>query len=179
MNPNEEPHHTRAADKAFYRAILHEMIHTGISLIRTLEFNTVANVTEGDAPPADAALSYERLTRAVRRTIMLAEKLADPQPGAPNAPAPPPEPSPAGAPPQEILDHDRPDDLAEEAPSNRPIAEQIAALRRDLGLPPIAATALSVAPAAALPAAPMQASAQAAHPVPWPPPPMRPPPKPG
>ena len=165
------------SNRAFHQQILHEMIHAGMDLVRCLRQQTTDAILDRRTPP-DNALAFERIARAVRRSIMLAARLdeyeppaspathpapARPQAGAPHAPPPeaqdrPEQPDPADERPEPQApadnDEDQPepeDELDDEPLANRPVPEQIAALRRDLGLPPLAHPPLAQ-PALAQPA---------------------------
>jgi len=98
----------READTAYYREVLHELIEIGTTLARTLPHQATQQPTpEPTTPEAaaaqpqpapatalDLATAYERLTRAIRRTILLARTLDQPAPllvargPAPRKPAP-------------------------------------------------------------------------------------------
>jgi hypothetical protein len=75
----------RAEDALYYRQVLHDMIEIGIELVRQLPEQAKPQAATGPAEPAgltgtDVSAAYERLTRAVRRSIMLAQKLAETSP---------------------------------------------------------------------------------------------------
>ena len=169
----------------FQQHILKELITHGLGLVRCISQNATNAVYDREPLP-DTALAYERICRAVRRTIILSNKLDDPSTTTAEGCAADAQPQPAKTPvprthasktptPEpttpETIDRDRPeppepshetfesdhepafedetdrqDDLDAEnpdadAPTDRPIPEQIAAIRRDLGLPPLAPTA--------------------------------------
>ena len=142
-NEAEDPHEVRKDDRAFYRAILHEMIQAGIDQIRTIQFRASTSAIEGRQYPADTAIGFERVTRAVRRTIMLAEKLAEtplhtePKPAKPTRPNPTDSPEPPESDAEPNAEPDDRDRDRDDAQSRLPIPQQIAAIRDDLGLPPL------------------------------------------
>ncbi len=91
----------RTAWPRYYTRVLHELIDVGVEIARTLPAQARAQAADGahaepgaataapgrdepkdDTPPAptDIALAYDRITRAVRRTILLARKLTEPAP---------------------------------------------------------------------------------------------------
>lgn len=107
--PTNDPAPTQPQDRAFYRAVLHEMINAGIDLVRTIELRAVNATVAGDAPALDAALSFERITRAVRRSIMLAEKIAEPPTTSPPTPTSPQPPPPPNRGPTQTRERDRPE----------------------------------------------------------------------
>ncbi len=65
-------------DAAYYRGVLHELIDLGTALARAMVERATA--AEPIANPADASEAFERVARAVRRTVRLAEYLASPRP---------------------------------------------------------------------------------------------------
>ncbi len=105
-SPENDPGHPAADGVAeYYSCVLHELIDVGVELARTLPAQARAqaaaqahahtHLQPGAAPtapgrdepspnappaPTDIALAYDRITRAVRRTILLARKLAEPAP---------------------------------------------------------------------------------------------------
>jgi len=177
------------SDKLRYRSILHDMLHAGVGIVRTLELRSANATMDGTNAVIEAAASYERVTRAMRRTILLATKLTDPNPQPakhardPAAQPAPAQPQPSQRPARESTERDHPDrpDPLDDAPAEpaRPpthdsqddldpledepepddapdddqdpleaeahagpldlatIPAQIAALRIDLGLPPL------------------------------------------
>ena len=71
----------RVQDAAYYRATLHAMIDLGMALL------TQQQAARGDAAPvgglasaaeADPSIAYDRITRSMRRSILLAQKLDEP-----------------------------------------------------------------------------------------------------
>ena len=174
MSANPTPTHPdrdpgqQAEDAQLYRCVLHELIHIGTDLARLLHQQAVAHAqaaVQGRAsfePPSDHTVAFDRVARAIRRSITLARSIA--QPAAPahtpaqprtaarltphdaadatsRPPPPPATPEGDGAQPPNAGLRDRP-----EAPdrdddvTTRPVAEVIAEIRRDLGLatPPAA-----------------------------------------
>lgn len=87
----------RAADAAYYRDVLHEMIEIGRGLVRCVGQQAAALVASEAVPQEDAvkqeavlAVAFDRTSRAVRRCIRLAQWLDDPartQPSAGTLPA--------------------------------------------------------------------------------------------
>ena len=65
-------------DAAYYRGILHELIDLGTALARAIVERATA--VEPVANPAEASEAFERVARAVRRSVRLAEYLASPRP---------------------------------------------------------------------------------------------------
>ncbi len=89
----------QAADAHYYRAVLHELIDMGADLARRLHRQATArpgplpaparrpneapNATPASPPAdltADVTLAFDRIARCVRRTVLLARKLAEPLP---------------------------------------------------------------------------------------------------
>ncbi|MBV9528725.1 hypothetical protein, partial [Sphingomonas sp.] len=74
----------READTAYYREVLHELIEIGTTLARALPRQatqpTPAQLQPAPAKALDLASAYERITRAIRRTIALARTLDQPAP---------------------------------------------------------------------------------------------------
>ena len=68
------------ADKLRYRDILYEILHAGVGIVRTLELRSANATMDGTNAVIEAAASYERVTRSMRRTILLATNLTDPDP---------------------------------------------------------------------------------------------------
>ena len=68
---------TPAEDDAYYRAILHDLIDCGAALARHIhERATAATPPLDNNGIADPTIAFERVTRAVRRTIALARHIA-------------------------------------------------------------------------------------------------------
>lgn len=129
------PDDQREEDKHLYRQIIHTMLHVGTGLLRTLEMRAVNATMDGTNAVLEAAAAYERIARAMRRNIMLAEKLAEPTPEpatpqptpdqpeiAPATPNGPPRDIPSSpALPRERLDRDQPERLEPlESPNDQP-----------------------------------------------------------
>ncbi len=77
----------RAEDTHYYRGILHELIDMGADLARRVHRQAIAqpeptipaNDPEPTSPP-DPTQAFDRIARAIRRTIALARNLAEPVP---------------------------------------------------------------------------------------------------
>ncbi len=106
-----------ATDTDYYRAVLHELIEIGADLARALPHQATPQPTTPEATPAqptpapasalDLATAYDRLTRAIRRTIALARTLDQPAPALTTRnPAPPRNPSPLRDTDRDTLDED-------------------------------------------------------------------------
>ena len=82
------PAPTPADDAAYYRAVLHDLIDRGADLARRVhERATAATPTPENRPDADPTIAFDRIARAVRRTIALARHVAAaPDEGAPDPP---------------------------------------------------------------------------------------------
>ena len=86
--PAHDDAQQREADTAYYRQVLHELIEIGTTLARTLAHQATQATAEpipaqpqpAPATAGDLATAYERLTRAIRRTIALARTLDQPAP---------------------------------------------------------------------------------------------------
>ena len=92
-DPNFDPIHDpgeQAEDARLYRDILQELMHIGTDLARLLHQQAIAHAQatlQGLAPttpPRDHASAFDRITRAIRRTITLTRSLAEPAPPAPD-----------------------------------------------------------------------------------------------
>ncbi len=114
------PRAERDADTAYYRAVLHELIEIGATLARTLPQQATQPPAPEAAPTpattADLAAAYERLTRALRRTIALARALDQPAPHGAIRPLTTRHTAPRTTPPDDTLD----DDDAPGAPPDLP-----------------------------------------------------------
>ena len=66
-----------AEDVQFYRTMLHELIELGVELARDVCRQAKA-APAPERPQADVAVMFERVSRAVRRTIALAQRLGEP-----------------------------------------------------------------------------------------------------
>ena len=77
-------HDEQAEDALFYRDALQELVQIGTDLARLLHQNAVAQAQAAVrdltpcAPPTDHATAFDRIARAVRRTIALARSLYEP-----------------------------------------------------------------------------------------------------
>lgn len=73
-----------AEDAAYYRRVLHELIDMGLDMVRLVHGEAKAKATEPslevEAGPAvaDGSVAFDRLARAVRRTVALARRLEEP-----------------------------------------------------------------------------------------------------
>jgi hypothetical protein len=166
---NAEYDATRRMDEMDLQCqVLHQLLVLGVDLVcltrQQVENNAAALVRQvnlGTAPPPDLIIPYERLARAIHRTVLLQARILAPE--AAPAPAPPPVPSqspthePAApaepkaptetppateaAAPQGCTTPTRPErlerldlrDLTDDI-EHRPIPEIIAAIRRDFQL---------------------------------------------
>ena len=71
----------RAEDALYYRSVLHEFIDIGTELARAVRKQAAAETDEpASMTLGDAAVAFDRLSRAVRRTVALARKVAEPVP---------------------------------------------------------------------------------------------------
>ena len=68
---------TPANDALYYRAILHALIDMGADIARTVHAQTHPTPI---AEPTDPTIPFDRIARAIRRTIILARKVAEPLP---------------------------------------------------------------------------------------------------
>jgi hypothetical protein len=76
-----EPETAAAQHVPYYIRVLHEMIEIGVDLTRLVHQQAKAEVeavAPRSEPAADFTAAFERMSRTVRRTIMLAHKLAQP-----------------------------------------------------------------------------------------------------
>jgi hypothetical protein len=77
QNPANQP----VEDAQYYRWALHELIDIGVGLARLVHQQATAAAAEpavtADTAP-DIAAAFDRISRAVRRTILLARKVAEP-----------------------------------------------------------------------------------------------------
>ncbi len=68
-------------DAAYYRRVLHDLIDVGVELVRELPRQAVpgdgVQNRPQDGAEVEPSLAYDRLTRAVRRSIMLARAIAE------------------------------------------------------------------------------------------------------
>jgi hypothetical protein len=72
----------QAEDDAFYAAALKEMVAMGLEIGRIVHQQVIAQSIDSPHSPIDdqSTVSYDRVFRAVRRGIMLAKRLKDPEP---------------------------------------------------------------------------------------------------
>ena len=92
--PTDPDHNQDAEDDLFYRDMLQGLVHIGATLARILETQAITDAqatVQGRAPATplgDHAATFDRISRAVRRSITLARSLREPPPAA-RAPAHP------------------------------------------------------------------------------------------
>ncbi len=67
-----------AEDAQLLRAVLLEMIEAGLDHVRIGVAHAKSRALDGQADPAADSIAYDRTTRAVRRNIMLIQRLHDP-----------------------------------------------------------------------------------------------------
>ena len=67
-------------DAAYYRDVLHELIGMGLDIARAVHAQAQTEATADTAALAPLAGAFDRVSRAVRRTIALARRLDDPAP---------------------------------------------------------------------------------------------------
>ncbi len=72
----------QAEDDAFYAATLKEMVAMGLEIGRIVHQQVIAQSIDSPHSPIDdqSTVSYDRVFRAVRRGIMLAKRLSQPEP---------------------------------------------------------------------------------------------------
>ncbi len=70
------PQPTPEQDAAYYRQVLHDLIDQGAALARQIHDRAAAAPTPERQPEADPAIAFDRIARAVRRTIALARHIA-------------------------------------------------------------------------------------------------------
>ncbi len=78
-----DPADQQAEDAQYYRRVLHELIDMGADLARTVHRQATSQAGAEDPDAAavhETAVAFDRISRAVRRTIALARKLAEPVP---------------------------------------------------------------------------------------------------
>jgi hypothetical protein len=76
-----EPGPTTAQDALYYRSVLHAFIDMGTDLARQIHQQALSTPTPAEPAPSAAhglAAAFDRLARAVRRSIVLARKIAEP-----------------------------------------------------------------------------------------------------
>jgi hypothetical protein len=82
----EQPPPPDADDTPYYRKLLHELLDIGANVARAVDAQAKAQIAAaeqpGDAPaaPHDLTIPFDRIARAMRRTINLARRLGDPLP---------------------------------------------------------------------------------------------------
>ena len=76
--PSEPPEQRQQRERACHREALHDLVILGINTAKALERRAIASANEGTNTVIEAAVAFERIARAIRRTILLAEKLAEP-----------------------------------------------------------------------------------------------------
>ena len=90
------------ADRHYYRATLHELIDMGADIARQVhrqamaQPQTPAPATDPAEPPPDHTIPFDRIARAIRRTVALARHIAEPAAPTPSAPTAPRPASPPG-----------------------------------------------------------------------------------
>jgi hypothetical protein len=81
----------RDEDAQYYRQILHALIDMGADLARAIHRQATPEPTAAPepapAPPPDPTLAFDRIARAIRRTIALARKVSEPTPPGPAEPS--------------------------------------------------------------------------------------------
>lgn len=159
------------ADNDFYAAALKEMVGLGIDVARIIHQQIVAQAIDSPHTPVgeSASLAFERVSRAIRRTIMLARRLQQQAPlrhattGEPTSseaetnaksttrelveprePGERPERSERPERPEPLDQPDSPDspDRLEDF-GDHPTHHIFAEIRKDLGLPPIVPPSLA------------------------------------
>jgi hypothetical protein len=161
---------TRAPLAAYHRAFLHEMLEIGADLLRVLNHEAKARFLAIDAakptatsPASNIAIAFDRITRAMRRSIAL-DRTLDEQPVEARPIRSPAEPRPDARPAilREVEDiirdtaeesdakalrhdlHDRLDTLdLEDELHNRPVADIIREICTGLGLDDVNGASLS------------------------------------
>ena len=74
--PLDATHRQPGEDHAFYREVLHELIGLGTELARHVHAAATAEPAEAGALSLpEAAAAFDRVARAVRRTVLLAQRL--------------------------------------------------------------------------------------------------------
>ena len=135
----------RADETEFYRRILHDIIQMGADILRVLHWQATQPDLNPTAAAPDPSVAFDRVARAVRRTVALARKLDEPiaPPRAASTARTPPnaverrtdeEPGEAGA----AAERERladPADVADpvDDPMQRPMAEIVDEISRDIG----------------------------------------------
>ncbi len=70
----------QAEDAQYYRRVLHELIDMGVDLARDVHRQATAQAENPASTAVHAAVAFDRISRAVRRTVALARKVAEPLP---------------------------------------------------------------------------------------------------
>ena len=85
----EDPLGQQAADTQFYREVLHDLIIMGTDIARIVHAQAAAAPqpapqppAPNPAPPPDLTIPFDRIARVVRRSVALARSLSDPAPPA-------------------------------------------------------------------------------------------------
>ena len=68
----------RDEDAQYYREVLHELVEIGTRLARAIDRQANPETNAAPAAAADPTLAFERIARTLRRTIALARTLTDP-----------------------------------------------------------------------------------------------------
>ncbi len=133
----------RAEDDAFFVQALKEIVRLGVDIIQIIHQQVVAQSLDSPHSPIDkaSAQAYDNVTRAVRRTVLLARHIlkGDPEPKPRQTP---PRPQILSDAPEkrERRDTDRLDRLdtldSIEDLKNRPAQDVLNELRNDIGLAP-------------------------------------------
>ncbi len=72
----------RDEDAQYYRQVLHKLVEIGSRLARAIDRQAAPAPAPPPAPRTELAVAFERVARTLRRTIALARKIADPAPQA-------------------------------------------------------------------------------------------------
>ncbi len=84
IEPNDEPDDRQTGDQTaedalYYRGVLHQLIDMGLDLAKNVHQQATTQAPEPDTKPApDPSFAFDRISRAIRRTIALARTLAEP-----------------------------------------------------------------------------------------------------
>ena len=74
----------RDEDAQYYREVLHELIEIGTDIARAVHRQTTAAPApapeQASQPAPDPSIAFDRIARTIRRTIALARKLSEPAP---------------------------------------------------------------------------------------------------
>ena len=135
-----EPGELRAYDREQCRAMLFTMMRLGVDILQRIDMRNNDRALDDRDPIQDTAAAYERVSRAVRRSMMLCDKFHEPEPDtAPPAiearPTPaatePAAPKPNAPEPPQSPDH--PDTEPPEPAPDQPVDER-AGLEAELRL---------------------------------------------